>query len=69
MLCTGQIVYAEESSHLAPDRWVGAESARARSGVVSGKSEENRVVRLSTALTLAVAESGVKKINRVEQRA
>jgi len=68
-LCTGQIVCAEENSHLALDRWDGADVGRARSGVVSGKYGKNRVARLGTAQTLAVAESGVKKINRVDQRA
>src|SRR6266480_1788084 len=67
--CPGQIIRAEESSHLAPDRWGGAEVARARSGVVSGKYDEDRVARLNTALTFAAAESGVKKINRFEPRA
>jgi len=68
-VCTGQVECAEERSHLTPDRWLEAEAARARRCVVSGKYEKNRVARLGTAQRLAVAESGVKKINRVEQRA
>ena len=51
MLCTGQIVCAEENSHLALDRWDGADVARARSGVVSGKYDEDCVARLGMAHT------------------